>query len=54
MSVVRYSLIKSKKGQKMNNLQIAKTLEMLKKYENAGIQLTNAEKNLLKYLLSQR
>ena len=38
----------------MNNLPIAQTLEMLKRYENAGIQLTTAEKNLLKYLLGKR
>ena len=37
----------------MTNLPIAQTLAMLKRYQNAGIQLTNAEKQLLKYLLNK-
>ena len=38
----------------MNNLPLAQTLAMLKRYENAGIQLTTAEKNLLRYLANKR
>jgi hypothetical protein len=48
MSVVGYSLIKSKKGQKMNEYQKAQALA--DKYAKANIPLTEAEKNLLAYL----
>jgi hypothetical protein len=48
MSVVGYSLIKSKKGQKMNEYQ--KAMAIVKKYAKANIPLTKAEQNLLAHL----
>jgi hypothetical protein len=48
MSVVGYSLIKSKKGQKMNEYQ--KAMAIVKRYAKANIPLTKAEQNLLKHL----
>jgi hypothetical protein len=52
MSVAGYSLIKSKKGQKMNEYQKAQALA--DKYAKANIPLTNAEKALLRYLANKR
>jgi hypothetical protein len=53
MSVVGYSLIKSKKGQKMKDKK-TELVKMLAKYAQAGIPLTPAERNLIKYLLSKQ
>ena len=53
MSVVWYRVIVvQKKGNKMNEFQ--KAIALADRYAKAGIQLTEAEKNLLRYLANKK
>jgi len=53
MSVVGYRVIVvQKKGKKMNEFQ--KAIALADKYAKAGIQLTEAERNLLRYLANKK